>query len=590
MKLPVRALADASRSRVAPAGLAIAARGSRRPLLVTTALVAGLGLAPAARAQHAPAASSAPSGPAAAPAGAAAAPVADCGAHPDPYKDYACLDTYLGSNVIVRLYNYYGLELGHPSAPSDPNGPPGRRADWPTTPESTPPMPFTEWPYGGTTLLGVNRPNSVDSPLMVAIANTAPGQFLQDAHIQVYGWVDPGLNFSTNSRQPAGNAPIGYAYTPNTIQLDQAVVYVERTPDTVQKDHIDWGFRLSGIYGENYRYTTSYGLVSSQLLKHNNVNGYDFPMVYGEVFFPQVAQGLMVRFGRYISLPDIEAQLAPNNYMYTHSLTYTYDNYTNTGIQGSLAVTKNLIVQLGISDGTETPLWHASARANNLVPYNPLYTGATFPKDPGNQPSFTGCIRYSWDDQHNNIQPCFNGINRANWGYNNLQWYGATYYHKFNDHWHVSLESYYEYQNGVPNANNPQAVSIYENGGTPFSPQIIRFNSPNLAQCGNANSLRCRASATGALAYLNYSPESLDNFSFRPEYYHDPQGQRTGVKADYFEFTVGWQHWFSPQIEVRPELGYWIASRNAFNGSPSRGIAPDTDHTFIAASDLIVHF
>ena len=441
-------------------------------------MAAGLGLAPGAHAQRAnQAAPTSPAGLAASPPGAAAVPAADCDAHPDPYKDYACLDAYLGSNVVVRLYNYYGLELGHGSAPCDPNAPPGRRADWPTTPESTPPMPFTEWPYGGTTALGVNRPNSVDSPLMVAIANTTPSQFLQDAHIQVYGWVDPGLNFSTNTRQPAGNAPIGYAYTPNTIQLDQAVVYIERTPDTVQKDHVDWGFRLSGIYGENYRYTTSYGLVSSQLLKHNNVNGHDFPMVYGEVFFPQVAQGLMIRIGRYISLPDIEAQLAPNNYMYTHSLSYTYDNYTNTGIQGSVALTRNLIFQLGISDGTETPLWHASARATNLVPYNPLYTGATFAKDPGNQPSFTSCIRHSWDDEHNNIQPCVNGINRGNWGYNNLQWYGATFYHKFNDHWHVSLESYYEYQNGVPNANNAQAQAIYQNGGTPFSPQIIRFNS-----------------------------------------------------------------------------------------------------------------
>ena len=25
--------------------------------------------------------------------------------------------------------------------------------------------------------------------------------------------------------------------------------------------------------------------------------------------------------------------LAPNNYMYTHSMTYTFDNYTNSGIQ-----------------------------------------------------------------------------------------------------------------------------------------------------------------------------------------------------------------------------------------------------------------
>ena len=520
---------------------------------------------------------------------AATAPV-DCSTHPDPYKNYACLDAYLGDNVLDRLYNYYKLELGQPGAPSDPNAPASRRADWPATPETTPPMPFTEWPYGGTTSLGVNRPASVDSPLMVAIANTGIGKLLSDAHIQVYGWIDGGFNVSTNTRQPAGNAPIGYAYTPNTIQLDQAVLYIERTPDTVQTDHVDWGFRLSGIYGENYRYTTSYGLFSYQLLKKNDINGYDFPMVYGEVFIPQVFQGLNIRFGRYISLPDIEAQLAPNNYMYTHSLTYNYDNYTNTGIQSSFAVNKNLIVQLGISDGTETPLWHSTARIANQDPYNPLYPTASFPRDPGNQPSFTACIRYSFNDGRDNIQPCVNGINRGNWGYNNLQWYGATAYHKFNKYWHIDLESYYEYQDGVPNANNPQVQTIYQAGGTPFSPQFLPFNSPNLAQCKTTTALRCRAAAIGALSYINYSPDPLNNFSFRPEFYDDEQGQRTGVRAKYYEFTFGWQHWFSPQIEIRPEAGVWLANRDAFNGSPTHGIAPDRDHTFLAGGDLIVHF
>lgn len=109
------------------------------------------------------------------------------------------------------------------------------------------------------------------------------------------------------------------------MQLDQVVLYLERTPDTVQDEHVDWGFRLSGIYGENYRYTTAYGISSYQLLKRNSVNGYDFPMVYGEMFVPGrpgIGEGgLMLRLGRFISLPDIEAQLAPNNYMYSHSMT-----------------------------------------------------------------------------------------------------------------------------------------------------------------------------------------------------------------------------------------------------------------------------
>src|SRR6202035_910746 len=124
-------------------------------------------------------------------------------------------------------------------------------------------------------------------------------------------------------------------------------------------------------YGENYRYTTAYGLWSYQLLNQNKNYGYDLPMAYGEVFIPQLAEGLLIRFGRFISVPDIEAQLAPNNYMYTHSMTYTFDNYTNTGLQGSLALNKNWIVQLGVTDGTEAFPTHLSQRRDNPYPNVP---------------------------------------------------------------------------------------------------------------------------------------------------------------------------------------------------------------------------
>ena len=587
-RLPTSAAAPVtSRASARGAGFEDGRGGrARRSLIPGTGLAAGvLLLSIGARAQ--PASAPKDNTPTVAPA--STAPV-DCAVHPDPYRNYSCLDAYLGTNVAERFYKYYGLELGQPGPPSDPNAPPGRRADWDPAPETTPPMPFTEWPYGGATLLGANRPDSVDSPLMVAIANTGVGKLMADAHIQVYGWLNAGYNISSNSQKPGGNAPIGYAYTPNSPELEQAVIYIERTPDTVQSDHIDWGFRLSGLYGVDYRYTTSYGFASAQLLKHNNNNGYDFPMLYGEIFVPQVVQGLVIRFGRYVSLPDIEAQLAPNNYMYTHSLTYNYDNFTNTGIQTTFALTRNLFLQLGITDGTETPIWHAGQRVPNLVPYNPLYPTSSFPRDPGNQPSYTACLRYSFNKGNDNVEPCFNAINRGNWGYNNLNWEGATYYHKFNDHWHLALESYYEFQDGVPNANNPQAVAIYGAGGTPFSPQYIHTNGPNLAQCKDPNALRCRASAIGVLGYLNYSPEPLDNISLRAEMYDDQQGQRTGSKAHYYELTLGLQHWFSPQIEVRPEFGYWFANRAVFDGNPSHGIPPSRRDTVLPAVDAIIHF
>ncbi len=57
-----------------------------------------------------------------------------------------------------------------------------------------------------------------------------------------------GFNLSTSDKH-FGNAPASYYIAPNSVQLDQAAVYVERVPDTVQSDHFDWGFRVTQLYG-----------------------------------------------------------------------------------------------------------------------------------------------------------------------------------------------------------------------------------------------------------------------------------------------------------------------------------------------------
>jgi hypothetical protein len=506
----------------------------------------------------------------------------------DPYVNYSCLDTYLGDDPFTRLVRYYQLEWGKDGPPTDPKAPPGRIKDWPATPQSTPPMPFTEWPYGGATSIGVTRPNAVDSPLMVAIANTALGKAMDASHIQVYGWVNAGGNLSNMTTKPGGNAPAAYGYTPNTVQLDQAVLYIERLPDTVQKDHIDWGFRVSGLYGENYRYTTAYGLWSNQLLNNNAVNGWDMPMVYGELYIPWVMEGLLVRAGRFISVPDIEAQLAPNNYMYSHSMTYTFDNYTNTGIQTTLAVTKNWMFQLGLTVGSDTMPWNAGARIANPFP-NPVYPDTTMLKDPGAIPSVTVGVRWTSDSGNDSFYAVADAFNSGVWGYNNLQWFGLTYYHKFNEQWHVSFETYHLLQRNVLNATDP--LGIVANGGYPFPPKQMPFNAPNLAQCADPTAVTCTAEVQTFLTYINYSPNKLNNFSLRLEWYDDMEGQRTGTKTRYANAGVGWQHWFSPQVELRPEVSvYHSMDAPAFNGNSNAGIAPNKSTALIGSADLIVHF
>src|SRR5260370_10687066 len=179
---------------------------------------------------------------------------------------------------------------------------------------------------GPTPLIGVPDTDP-GYPLTQAAWAIAPA--LKDARIKVYGWINPGISVSTSNRS---NIPESYAIVPNRLELDQAVLRIERLPDSVQTDHVDWGFRLTPMYGIDYRWTTSQGWFSGQLLKHNYLYGFEPVEAYALLSFPDVAQGMVIKAGRYISPPDIEAQLTPDNYLFTHSLMLTFDCYTQTGI------------------------------------------------------------------------------------------------------------------------------------------------------------------------------------------------------------------------------------------------------------------
>ena len=199
-------------------------------------------------------------------------------------------------------------------------------------PIDSPPFPFSDWGYGGSSDIGA--PDGNTYPLMTALN-------LESSRTKVYGWVAPSFNFSTSG---SNNFPVSYDIFPNKIELNQAVVYIERLPNTVQNTHFDWGFHLTGFYGIDYRFTTAKGYFSQQLLKFNRQYGFDPVLEYLDLYFP-VKDGLNIRIGRFLSVPGIEAQLAPNNYNMTHSLLYTIDPFTDTGIYSTLKLNKQWIIQ-----------------------------------------------------------------------------------------------------------------------------------------------------------------------------------------------------------------------------------------------------
>jgi hypothetical protein len=436
---------------------------------------------------------------------------------------------------------------------------------------SSPPYPFANWPMGGT--LNIGYENLYNGPLMDAIWCGSGGRALKDNRFTVYGWIEPGANISTSRTKynfvgsTGGNWPAAYVYQPNTAQLDQLALYFERTPDEVQTDHFDWGFRLALLYGTDYKFTFSDGLFSNQYLNDGRRLGIDPVMAYLDFYFPQVGSGMNLRVGRYVSVPDIEAQLAPSNYTYSHSLLYTFDPFTQEGVLATFKVNRNWTVQFAVSAGNDTAFWNKPERQ---------FTPA-------------GCVQWVSDSGRDAVYPCLNGYhpilgNNGNFGYDNVQQATTTWYHVFDDKWHMSTEYWSMYQNNVPNVDNAAGAAALA-ARYPFA-----FGAPFGAQCTDATAPACRASEHALLNYLNYQFGPRDYVVWRNELFYDNEGQRTGFKSRYYETTLSWNHWLGNAVTIRPELRFDRAIDTDAYDNPS-GVPGNGKHNqLMFAIDAIVHF
>jgi hypothetical protein len=94
------------------------------------------------------------------------------------------------------------------------------------------------------------------------------------------------------------------------------------------------------------------------------------------------------------------------------------------------------------------------------------------------------------------------------------------------------------------------------------------------------------------VSYLNYQFSPLDNISLRGEFMDDINGWRTGTATAYNNWAIGWQHWWSPQVEVRPEIAWYHAlNKPAFDNSTNVLSPQPGKHAItIISGDLIWHF
>jgi hypothetical protein len=407
---------------------------------------------------------------------------------------------------LKRLSQAY-LEDWRGTSASGPEPP--RRAL--PSPLNSPPFPNSDWSYGGSPEIGA--PDTNVPPLMEALYGGSNGDAWERSRVKLYGWLEGSFNLSTSWNS---NYPAAYDIFPDRVELDQAVLYVERIPDSVQTDHFDWGFHLTALFGTSYRFTTNLGYFSGQLLDDHREYGFDPALEYLDLYFPQVAEGLNIRIGRFISIPGIEAQLAPNNYVYTHSLLYAIDPFTDTGILATFKLTAGLLLQLGLTASHDVAPWTPDAR-----------------------PSLTACVSYTFNKGNDNLYPCVNGLNNGEYAYNNLQMFDNTWYHKFNDTWHMATEAWYMYQRGVPSVSGPLLPEKGTNGA---------FCAPG--------QIRCTAPEWAMVNYVERQLSAKNYISIRSDFLDDMRGQRTGVKTRYAEETLMWGHWMGSTVLFRPEVRF----------------------------------
>jgi hypothetical protein len=426
-----------------------------------------------------------------------------------------------------RWAEYYRLDWSG-TAPVSP-APPRRGLP---SPLDSPPFPNADWSYGGSPVIG--EPDTNGYPLTTAINNA-------ESRSKLYGWVEPTLNFSTSS---TSNAPEANDVYSNRFQMNQFVLYAERLPGSEQRDHVDWGYHLTALYGADYRYTFAKGLFSGQWLNDHHQYGFDPTMEYLDLYLPHVAQGMNLRLGRFISVPGIEAQLAPNNYIFSHSLLYAIDPFTDTGLIATIKLNDQWLVQLGMTGGHDVALWTSDAK-----------------------PSGTACVSYTTESVNDNIYACANGINDGKYAYNNLQQYDATWYHRFSKKVHMATESWYMYERDVP------AI-----GGS-----IQPEKGANPAFC-LAGEQRCTAPEYALVNFLETELSAHDFASFRSDFLDDKKGQRTGYATKYSENAIAWCHWIGTTVQIRPELRFERAwDTKAYDNGRQQ-------NQFTAASDLIFHF
>jgi len=227
-----------------------------------------------------------------------------------------------------------------------------------------------------------------------------------------------------------------------------------------------------------------------------------------------------------------------------HSLLFTFDTYTQTGLMVTTMLDKQWSVQAGIHAGTDMAPW---------------YEGAV--------PTGMAGVRWVSLDNGDSVYLVLNAINNAKFqrftvdgqpaGHDNYNYLVGTWQHKIDETLQTRTESYFMWQRDAVVGGTPSlGPTRYYGGGGGLGADI-----PGTTL------------TYGAVNYTVLQTSDRDYVTLRNEVWRDEDGARSGFAGTYTSHAIGLTHNFSPWFQVRPEVGYYRNwNRPAFDLGRRRGI------------------
>lgn len=303
--------------------------------------------------------------------------------------------------------------------------------------------------------------------------------------LDISGWTELSATAGTAG---GDHRPMGFNYRSNEFLLQQNWLRVDCEFDGGTRLHSDWI-----LPGADYNFTRAVGLFDDQ----DNRYGIDPVQFFLSRKFDDVGEGLELTLGRFFAPFGVESVAGPENTLVSHSYSFIYNPFTQTGGLAQLAVNDSLTLRGGVVLGSDVFI-HES-----------------------NTPTFLAGFHWVNDDEDLGVDflsITSNGRYDVRYGVHNPQVFDLVVTHEVSDTVSVTLEGLGGYETDFPGVG--------------------------------------RAYWYSGVAYVDWALEDDLAAAIRLELFNDEHGNRTGSPGLYTGLTGGLSWRWNDHLVIRPELRF----------------------------------